>query len=167
MNSIQRILAVCSDVNECEDLARDAALLARVLGAELHVLTVLYDPFGTMGLSFPRPSLQEDYRKLIEKTRQGLQVITDREKNQGVQVRTVIREGKPLREISAEVRERNIDLMVLAAHKQTWLESLFAGGNNKKMLRRMPCSILYLKREPKAVAFEEDEEKQEDEEKAA
>lgn len=157
MKNVKKVLVPCGTVTSCSELVDYAATLCRDITAELFILTIIYDPFGVKGLSFPRPSLEDDYRKLREKTRNDLREIVNREKRQGLAVQGLIREGKPVNEILTVIREREIDLLVLPAHKQSRLESVLSGGDNKTLLRKMPCSVLFIKSEPEAVEEEEEE----------
>lgn len=160
---LKRMLAICDIESGCGEFVRSAAATASRMQTELLVLTVIYDPFGIKGLSFPRPSLSMDYRKLIEKIRSDLREIAIDVRQQGVSIQTMIREGKPLKEILAVIRSEQIDLLVLPAHSETRLEHLLFGRKNKTLLRQMPCSILFLKREPEAVEEEEEEGEEEKE----
>lgn len=90
MQDIKRVLVICGVETSCSGLAHYAATLARQMGAELFLVTIIYNPFGLKGLSLPRPSLEEDYRKLIEKVRNDLQEIVSREKQQGVVRKSVV-----------------------------------------------------------------------------
>lgn len=161
MNAISRILVICSIMGDCTEIARYAAALARSMRAELFILTVIYNPFGLKGLSLPRPSLEKDFRALLEKIRDDVQTIMNRERQRGISIQDTIREGKPEKVIQDFVREKQIDLIVLPAHRQTRLEHFLFGGYNKTLLREMPCSVLFFKKEPSAI--EEEEEEQEEE----
>ncbi len=165
MNQPRKLLAVCGMIHGCREFVRDALLTANKEHAELYVLAVIDNPFGVRGLSFPRPSLNREYRKLVESTKEELQDIAAEAIEQNIPVQTIVREGKPIDQILAVIRENRIDLLVMQAQKQSWLESLLSERYNSILLRKMPCSILYIKHEPGAV--EEDEESDEDEEKAA
>ncbi len=167
MNAMKKMLTVCRVPGDCEQLAHDCALLAKAIRADLYVLAIVYNPFGVKGLSFPRPSLEGDYRELIVKTTQTLQEIVDLARQHGVRAYSLLLEKEPLDAIHEAVSEKNIDLLVLPAYSQTRLESVLSGRTNRKLLREMPCSILYLKNEPKAVEEEYEEEAQEGEEMAA
>lgn len=160
VEQVKRILAVCGLTEDCPGIARYAASFAASMKAELFILTVIYNPFGVKGLSFPRPSLQEDLNALVNKIRSDVQAIIDREKRQGIRIRHMIREGKPAKLIARFVAEKQVDLLVLPAHSKTGLEYLLTGGLNKTLLRKMPCSILFFKKEP--LAIEEEEEQQEE-----
>jgi nucleotide-binding universal stress UspA family protein len=162
MNEIRRIMVICDIVSDCGEIVRAAAGVARPVMAELYVLAVIYNPFGIIGLSFPRPSLWRDYQALIDKTRKDLEQLISLEKRTGIAVYGLIREGKPPDEIAAAIREKHIDLLIVSAYTQTRLESLLAGRFNKTLLRNMPCSVLFLKKEPRSVPDEEEESNEEE-----
>ena len=161
MDQVKRVLVICDIVGDCSEIVRYAASFARSLRAELFILTVIYDPFGVKGLSLPRPSLQRDLNALVQKIRNDMQMIINREKQRGIAIQDVIREGKPEKVITRFVLEKQIDLIVLPAYRQTRLENFLFGGYNKVLLRTMPCSVLFFKSEP--LAIEEEEEEQEEE----
>jgi hypothetical protein len=157
VEDIKRILVFCRMVGTCGKVVRSGAVLARRFGAELIVMTAIYDPFGIKGWNLPLPSLAEDYRKLVEKTKKDLHDIVIREGKQGIAVRELVKEGKPVVEIFKVIEEERIDLLVLPAHEETRLEHLFFGRDNDNLVRKMPCSILIVKHEPEAVVEEEQE----------
>jgi nucleotide-binding universal stress UspA family protein len=149
-----RMLAICEIDAPCDDIVVQSISLARALRAKLFLMTVLDDPFGTKGLSFPRPSLSRDYDRLLEKTEKELQAFGRIARQQAVPVQIVIREGETVAEISNAIEEENIDLLVLPAYARTRLEQLFSGKVNRTFLRLMPCSVLFVKNEPKALPEE-------------
>lgn len=167
MDDIARILVLCEAGIFCDDLAHRAGQLAGRLKSELFLMAVIDNPFGTPGLSFPRPSLKKDYRDLVVKTRKILREMAYREMRFGITVHELIREGSPANEVVSVVEEKSIDLLVLPAHRRTILENLVAGGYNKSLFRRMPCSLLFLKSEPQAVVEEEEGEENGDQEMEA
>ena len=61
--------------------------------------------------------------------------------------------GEPTKEIIKVVEEENIDLLVLLAHEEWHLEHFLFGRTNRELARKMPCSILLVKKEPESVAF--------------
>jgi nucleotide-binding universal stress UspA family protein len=161
MKEIRRILAICRMVTHCSEVVHYGALLARQFSAELFVMNVIYDPFGIKGWNLPLPSLEADYRKLLEKTRKDLHDIIARENQQGMAIHELVREGKPADEIRKVITEEKIDLLVLAAHEESRLEHVLFGRDNEELIRKMPCSILFVKSEPGAVIEEEEQEVEE------
>jgi nucleotide-binding universal stress UspA family protein len=61
-------------------------------------------------------------------------------------------EGDPTDEIVKTVKKRNIDLLTVLTHKEGSGNTSCSISNNE-LVRRMPCSILVVKKEPQAAAF--------------
>ena len=163
MKGIKKILVICRMVTHCGEVIHYGAILARQFRAEIFVMNVIHDPFGIKGWNLPLPSLAEDYRKLLEKTRRDMHEIVAQEKEQGTDIRELVLEGKPVDEILKVIKEQNIDLMVLPAHEETRLEHFLFGRDNEELMRKMPCSILFIKSEPEPVIEEEGQEGEETE----
>lgn len=157
MEDLKRILVVCTMVSTCGKVVHYGAVLARRFRAELFVMHVIYDPFGIRGWNLPLPSLGEDYRRLVEKTGKDLHDVVAQERQPGMMIRELLREGKPVDEILKVIDEENIDLLVLPAHEETRLERFLSGRDNVNLIRKMPCSILLVKQEPEAVGEEEEQ----------
>ena len=155
MKGIKKILVICRMVTHCGEVVHYGALLARQFRAEIFAMNVIHDPFGIEGWNLPLPSLAEDYRKLLEKTRRDMHEIVSQEKQQGTAIRELVLEGKPVDEILKVIKEQNIDLMILPAHEETRLEHFLFGRENEELLRKMPCSILFVKSEPQPFIEEE------------
>jgi nucleotide-binding universal stress UspA family protein len=149
MNNIKRVLVVCRLTSQCGPVVEAAVNQARKFGAELYVLNVIHNPFGIEGWNLPLPSLEEDLRRLLEKTKKEMADLVAKEKREGMAVKELIREGKPVEEIERVVQEEKIDLLVLPAHEESRLEHFLFGRDNEDLIRRMPCSILLVKREPR------------------
>jgi len=155
MKDVKRILVICRMVTHCGEVIHYGAILARQFRAEVFVMNVIHDPFGVKGWNLPLPSLAEDYRKLLEKTRKDMHEIVTREKQMGMAIHELVLEGKPVDEILKVIKEQNIDLLVLPSHEETRLEHFLFGRDNEELMRKMPCSILFVKSEPKSVIEEE------------
>jgi universal stress protein A len=153
MDKIKRVLVVCMLTSRCSPVVQTGVDLARSSGAELCVLNVIHNPFGIEGWNLPLPSLEKDLRHLLEKTKKEMNDLVAEEKNRGMAVKELIREGKPVEEIIKVVQEEKIDLLVLPAHEESKLEHFLFGKDNEDLIRRMPCSILLVKREPKPAPY--------------
>ncbi len=163
MKSIKKILVICRMVTHCREVVHYGAILARQFRAEIIVMNVIHDPFGTKGWNLPLPSLAEDYRRLLEKTRRDMHEIVTQEKQEGMDIRELVLEGKPVDEILKVIKEENIDLMILPAHEETRLEHFLFGRDNEELMRKMPCSILFVKSEPVPVIVGQEQEGEETE----
>jgi len=163
MKGIKKILVICRMVTHCGEVIHYGAVLARQFRAEIFVMNVIHDPFGIKGWNLPLPSLAEDYRKLLEKTRRDMHDIVAQENQQGMDIRELVLEGKPVDEILKVIKEQDIDLLVLPAHEETRLEHFLFGRDNEELMRKLPCSILFVKSEPEPVIEEVGQEGEETE----
>ncbi len=151
MEVLKNILVVSRMVSYDAKAIRTGASLARAFGAKLTVIHVIHDPFRIEGWNLPLPNLEKDYRKLLQKTREDLDRLVERERAEGLPVEVMLQEGDPMEEILRTVREKKIDLMILLAHEEGHLEHFLFGRSNHDLVRRMPCSVLLVKKEPEAV----------------
>ncbi len=153
MDDINRILVVSRMTKFCQKAVHYGVSLARQYNAELIVLHVEYNPFGIKGWNLPIVSLEEDYKRLLQEAKKDLDRIIARERTAGLPIREMIREGEPIKEILKVVKEDNIDLLVLLAHEEWHLEHFLFGRTNRELVRKMPCSIFLVKKEPEPVDF--------------
>jgi nucleotide-binding universal stress UspA family protein len=137
----------------CAKAVHYGVSLAKKYGAALTVVHVIHDPFGIEGWNLPVPSLGRDYKNLMKRSRQQLDDIIAKENKMGMRIDVLIREGEPTSEILALVKEKNIDLIVLLSHEEGHLEHFLFGRSNHELVRKMPCSIFLVKKEPGPVAF--------------
>jgi len=63
-----------------------------------------------------------------------------------------MKEVDPSDEIIKMVKEENIDLLIILAHEEGHMEHLLFGRENEDLIRKMPCSIMLVKKEPHKVA---------------
>ncbi|MBF0505490.1 MAG: universal stress protein [Nitrospirae bacterium] len=153
MHDIKRILVVSRMTKYCQRAVHYGISLARSYGAELYVIHVIHDPltYGTWNL--PKPSLEEDYKKEIKKSKENLDAVIIAEKGKGLAVKEIIKEGNPTEEIFAAIRDNDIDLVIMLAHEEWRLEHFLFGRSNEEIIRKMPCSVLLVKEEPQPAAF--------------
>jgi nucleotide-binding universal stress UspA family protein len=153
MEDIKRILVVSRMTKYCRKAVEYGASLARKYGATISVIHVFHNPFGIEGWNLPLPNLEKDYQNLLKKTRQELDQIIKEERLGGLDISVELKEGEPTAEIVRAVQEEKIDLLVLLAHDEGHLEHFLFGRSNHELVRRMPCSILLVKKEPQAAKF--------------
>ena len=153
MEDIKRILVVSRMTRDCRKSVHYGVSLAQKFRAELYVIHVVHDPFMFSGWNLPIPSLQEEYRKTLREAKEDISAIVRDEKRKGMSVQEIIEEGDPTEKILTAVKEKNIDLIIMLAHEEGRLEHFLFGRSNEEICRKMPCSILLLKKEPGAVAF--------------
>jgi universal stress protein A len=153
MEDIKKILVVSRMTRYCEKAVQYGVSLAKKYGAALSVVHVMHDPFGIEGWNLPLPNLEQDYQNLLKKSRQQLDDIIAGENKSGMHIDVLIREGEPTTEILSIVSEKKMDLLIMLAHEEGRLEHFLFGRSNEALIRKMPCSILLVKKEPGPAAF--------------
>jgi len=150
-DDIKRILVVSRMTKYCQKAVHYGVSLARKYGAELYVIHVIHNPFGYEGWNLPITSLKKDYQRIQQEAKEDLDRLIDSEKANGMAVKELIRGGEPTKEILKVIKEENIDLLIMLAHEEGRLEHFLFGRSNEALIRRMPCSILMVKKEPEPV----------------
>jgi len=148
MKDVNQILVVSRMTRYCAKAVHYGVSLAKKYRAALTVVHVVHDPFGIEGWNLPMPNLDKDYQNLLKKSRQQLDEIITKENKSGMHIDALIREGEPTLEILAVVKEKKIDLIVMLAHEEGRMEHFLFGRSNEELIRKMPCSILLVKKEP-------------------
>jgi nucleotide-binding universal stress UspA family protein len=150
-DDIKRILVVSRMTKYCQKAVHYGVSLARKYGAELYVIHVIHNPFGYEGWNLPITSLKKDYQRIQQEAKEDLDRLIDSEKANGMAVKELIKGGEPTKEILKVIKEENIDLLIMLAHEEGRLEHFLFGRSNEALIRRMPCSILMVKKEPEPV----------------
>jgi nucleotide-binding universal stress UspA family protein len=150
MEDIRRILAVSWMTQYCQRTVHYAVSLAAKYGTELSVIHVI-DTLWLQGWNLPTMSQEEGRKKDIETIKTKLDNIIKGEARRGVKVKKIIREGDPIEEIMKVIEEEKIDLVISRAHEEGRIERLLVGGSNDALIRKMPCSVLLVKKEPDTV----------------
>ena len=158
MENFKRVLVVDRMSESSREAVQVGISIAKNYGAELQVLHLISSPVGTAsmaGSALNAPSAFPDdtrnYANSQEQAREELDRIIKKEISAGLPLKVIIREGKPVDEVLQVVKDEKIDLMVLLSHEEGRLEHMLFGHDNDAILRRMPCSILLIKREPEPV----------------
>lgn len=123
---------------------------AKKYDAKLSVIHVIHDPFSVQGWNLPLPTLHKDYENHLKKKKEQLNEIIDNEIRNGMNIDVLMPEGDPTDEVLKAVKERNIDLLIMIGHEEGHLEHFLFGRSNQKLLMKLPCPILLVKKEPEA-----------------
>ena len=148
MEDIKRILVVSRSTTDCKKALHYGISLAKQQNSKLYVLHVIHDPFSVDGWNLPVPSLKQEYENLVKKTREDIDRIIKSEQADGLEITEWIRDGKPVDEVFAAVKEEKIDLIIMSAHEEGRLEHFLFGRTVEELTRKMPCSILLVNYNP-------------------
>jgi universal stress protein A len=153
MDDINRILVVSRMTSECRKAIHYGISLAQTFKAELFVMHIVHDPLIFGAWNLPKASLEDEYKTALKVTKKELDVIIDAEKQKGVDIKEIIKEGDPTEVILSTLQQEKIDLIIMLAHEEGRLEHFLFGRVNEEIIRKLPCSVLLLKKEPEPVAF--------------
>ena len=142
MENIKRILVVSRDTKYCKTAVHYGFSISNKFGAELYVLHVVDDSIGLEGFKVG------EHQKDLLKTREELSATIAAENDKGLKVKELMKEGNPATAILQVVNDEHIDLIILLAHEEGHLEHFLFGRSNDAIIRKMPCSILMVKKEP-------------------
>jgi nucleotide-binding universal stress UspA family protein len=113
----------------------------------IHVIDTLW----LQGWNLPTMSQDEARGKEMERIQAELDNIIGSETKEGVKIKKIIKEGDPIEEIMKVIEEEKIDMVIMRTHEEGRIERLLVGGSNDALIRKMPCSILLVKKEPDTV----------------
>jgi nucleotide-binding universal stress UspA family protein len=150
MEEIKRILVVSRITKSCQKAIHYGISLSKKYGAELSVLHII-DTFWLKGWNVPMISVEEEYKKEMKRIKQELDDVINMEKKKGMVIKELLKEGDPTEEILKVIKEENIDLVILLAHEEGRFEHFLFGRGNEEIARKMPCTVLLVKKEPEPL----------------
>jgi nucleotide-binding universal stress UspA family protein len=137
---LRRIL-VPIDFSDCSRKALAYAVpFARQFGASLTLVYVVQMNYavGEFGaIDFPVP--ENEIRANAEKELASLVAAAIREP---VPTERLVRVGRPVQEIVATAREKDIDLIIISTHGHTGLKHILMGSVTENVVRYAPCPVL-------------------------
>ena len=124
-----------------------AVIFAKQYHAQLMLVYVLepviYPPDFSMGqITLPTVNFEMDKR-----AKEELDKLAETEIGSLVEVRTVLKTGKPFVEIIETAKEEDADLIIISTHGHSGVEHILFGSTADKVVRKAPCPVLTL-REP-------------------
>jgi nucleotide-binding universal stress UspA family protein len=146
MKTFENILVVSRSTKHCRAAVEKGISLARQYGAHLFLLHVIHDPFNLDGWNLPVPSFHDEYEKMLSGARKDLDRLVKIEKDKGLPVTVWVKDGPPAEEIKKVVKDEKIDLIIMLAHEEGRLEHFLFGRTNDAILRKLPASILLVKK---------------------
>lgn len=158
MSEYKRILVVVRMIQSCRKAIQYGVSLARKYEADLYVIHSIHNPFGLKGWGLGTRALALEYEKSILNAKRQLSNLVETERTHGMTITEMVREGDPTEEIMKTVEAEKIDLLVLLAHEEGHVEHFLFGRSNEELIRKMPCSIMLVKKEPGESAEEKDDE---------
>lgn len=154
MEDFKNILIVTQSTKHCSKALHYGISMAKQYNAKVHVLHLLHDPFSLDHWQLALPSLKSiraEYQDMRTTAKKELDALITAEQAEGLSIHVSIAERSPEREILHFVKENEIDLLVMLAHAEGHLEQMLFEQLNEKIHRKLPCSLMFIKHEPRSV----------------
>jgi nucleotide-binding universal stress UspA family protein len=142
--TICRIL-VPTDFSPTSNLAIEyATTLAKWLGASVHLLHVVEDPFvgGALGSEVYIASVPGLHMQLVDEAAVKLADLVPAADRDLIKITSEVRVGQPADSICEVAKAEHCDLIVMGTHGRRGVAHLFLGSVAEKMVRVAPCPVL-------------------------
>ena len=133
-----------------QEAVRYAYDLAKALGATLHVVHVLENPFAPGAfMEMYTPPSPEYFVDMERQAEDKLRATLTAEQKAGVPTVMTTRLGVPATEILARIDEDpRIDLVVMATHGRGGVARFVMGSVTDKIIRSAPCPVVTIREHP-------------------
>ena len=150
MENIKRILIVIRLSQDNIAGLRHGVALAKLFHAELFALRIFSHPVNMAAVNVPGFSVgYANYLSVRDEYKEELDKAINKVVGDGFPIKEFVTDKDPLSEIMRTVKEEKIDLVVALAHEEGVLEHTMFGGENDALIRKLPCSVLLVKHEPR------------------
>jgi len=147
--TITNILVVSRMIPYSRKAIKAGISLARKFDANLLVLHLVSNPVDMMAVNAPGLFPHEQYKNFMDsqqESKERLDKLIKQEIHEGFPIKELISDQDPVMEIERVVKDEKIDLLLMSAHTEGRLEHALFCGENDAIVRRMPCSIMLVKK---------------------
>jgi len=151
--AIKRIL-VPTDFSETGLLAIEhAAYMAKLCKAHLYLLHVV-ESFEYAYSEYEPEVMVKDLEGVQHVATEKLEKAAARLETQyGIQVSTLLNNGKPSAGIAESVKDNDIDIIVMGTHGAKGFEEFIIGSNAHKVVNVSPCPVITIQASAKDIQF--------------
>lgn len=149
MEGFKNILVISRMIPYSRKAIQTGISIARKYDAKLSVLHLISNPVDLMAVNAPGRFPDEEYKNYLnshQEERERLSLMIQEEMRDGFPIRELVSDHDPLAEVVRLVNDEKIDLILMSAHEEGRLEHALFGGENDAILRKMPCSIMLVKK---------------------
>jgi nucleotide-binding universal stress UspA family protein len=149
MENFSNILVISRMIPYSRKAIKVGISLARKYDAKLLVLHLVSNPVDMVAVNAPGlfPAEQyKNYMNSLQEAKEQLDKVIKQEIRDGFPIKELISDRAPIEEIAKVVKEEKIDLIVVSSHEEGRIEHALFGGENDAIIRKMPCSIMLVKK---------------------
>jgi nucleotide-binding universal stress UspA family protein len=147
---MKTILAAIDFSDATDRVVTAAAELTRALDGELHLLHVVPPDPDFVGYEPGPQHVRDQVAHSIAEDRHEIVELRDRLKKSGIQVQALVVQGPTIQKILEEAHRLPADLVVIGTHGHGALYDLVLGGVSDGVVRKSPCPVLVVPRDPKS-----------------
>ena len=125
-----------------ENVVRVAADLARVTGANLHLLHVAADEPTFIGFDIGPQYIRDSEARRLSEEHRGLHAIDRRLEDEGLRVTSLMWRGDPAEKILDLCDRVAADLVIIGSHGRSALAEALVGGTTHTILKRSRCPVV-------------------------
>jgi len=153
MGSFIKKILVPIDFSEYSKKALQYAFqLAKQFNSHLSLIYVIEPVIYPADFSMGQVALPSIDVEMNARAKEELENLAQKE-IADLEVKTIIKTGKPFVEIIETAAEEDIDLIIIASHGHTGVEHLLFGSTAEKVIRKAPCPVLTLRDPIKGFAY--------------
>jgi len=145
-SQIKKILVPIDFSDYSKNALRYSEEVARIYNAKLYLVYVIEPVIYPADFSMGQVALPSMDIEMNTRAKEELDNLAKKELP-GLEVKTIIKTGKPFVEIIETASQEDIDLIIIATHGHTGVEHILFGSTAEKVVRKAPCPVLTL-REP-------------------
>ena len=153
--TIKKVLVPIDFSDYSKSALKYAVNFAKSFNADIILIYVvepiIYPPDFSMG-QIAMPSINTEWD---DRAKNELQKLAKSEITDIVNVKTIIKTGKPFVEIIETAKEENVDLIIIATHGHSGVEHILFGSTAEKVVRKAPCPVLTLREPLKGFDYKE------------
>ncbi len=147
---MKRIL-VPTDFSDEAKIALDLAIeIAQKTDATIKLVHVFEYPVATaytaLDVGGPDPIEGEVARGMMDKNKNQLDEMAAIARAKKVDIVEEVKIGNPFVNISGELKDEDVDLVVMGSKGASGLEEVLIGSNTEKVVRHAPCPVITVKR---------------------
>ena len=150
---IRHILVPLDFTTDQDGVITLARTLAGSLGAVVHFVHVLAEPYVTPGAyQFHLPDTPERRERRYNQARVRMRVAAEMFNEHGITTTVEARGGIPVDEIVDAAIDYGADLIVMGTHGRSGFQHLLAGSVAEQVIRRARCPVLTVRTGDAAAA---------------
>ena len=149
MENFKHILVISRMIPYSRQAIKVGISLARKYDAKLMVLHLVTNPVDLVAVNAPGLFPDEEcnkYNNSLQEAEEQLDKVIKQEIRDGFPIKELTSNRDPLEEILKVVNDEKIDLVVVSSHEEGRIEHALFGGENDAIIRKMPCSIMLVKK---------------------